>query len=160
MGEGRSKADAKRMGAALRRLVDLVSHRSGSVIEIMNDAGVTLSQVLLISRVEFAGAASLAELAEQSPASTPALSQMVERLVQQDLLDRQEDPSDRRRKVIRATARAGVLMRKLEAARSADYELGLTPLSETARAELARALERAARELEAARRADIKEALR
>ena len=154
MGGRRSKADAKRSGGALRRLVDLVSHRSGSVIEIMNDVGVTLPQVLLISRVDLAGAASLAELAEQSPASAPALSQMVERLVQQGLLDRQEDPGDRRRKVIRATARAGALMRKLEAARSADYELGLAPLSETARAELARALERAALELEAARRAD------
>jgi DNA-binding MarR family transcriptional regulator len=160
MSGGRSKADARRLGGALRRLVDLVSHRSGSVLDIMNDAGVTLPQVLVISRVELARAVSLAELAEHSPASAPALSQMVERLVQQDLLDRQEDPVDRRRKVVRATARAGALMRKLEAARASDYELGLAPLSETARAELASALERAARELEAARRADLEEAVR
>jgi DNA-binding MarR family transcriptional regulator len=85
---------------------------------------------------------------------------MVERLVQQEWLDRQEDPRDRRRKVVSATARASALMRKLEAARSADYELGLAPLSETVRAELARALERAALQLEAARRADLEEALR
>jgi len=160
MGNGRSRTEPKRVGVALRRLVDLVSHRSGSALETMNEAGVTLPQVLLISRVERAGAASLAALAEQSPASAPALSQMVERLVQQGLIEREENPGDRRCKMVRATARAAMLMRKLEAARSADYEAGLAPLSRTTRAELARALERAALELEGARRAEHEEAVR
>jgi DNA-binding MarR family transcriptional regulator len=150
----RSRAELKLAGDALRRLVDLVAHRSGSVFAIMSDAAVTLPQVLIISRVELAGAASLAELASESPASAAALSQMIERLVQQELLDRAEDPRDRRRKVVRVTARASGLIRSLEAARSADYELGLAPLSEDARAALAGALERAALDIEAARRAD------
>jgi DNA-binding MarR family transcriptional regulator len=155
MRNNRSKAEPKQAaGAALRRLVDLVAHRSGAVLQIMSDAAVTLPQVLLISRVELAGSASLAELADESPASAAALSQMVERLVQQELLDRAEDPRDRRRKVIRVTARASALVRALEAARSADYELGLAPLSDDARAALAGALERAALEIEAAHRAE------
>ena len=117
----------------------------------MNDAGLTLQQVLLMSRVEEFGSASLAELADESPASLPALSQMVDRIVQKGWLDRSEDSIDRRRKAIRITPRAGVFLRRLEAARSADFELGLKPVSENLKAQLAAALERAAVEIESAR---------
>ena len=141
-------AESNRAGDALRRLVDLVSHRSGAVFKVMNDASVTLPQVLLISRVEKSGSASLSDLAEGSTASVAALSQMIERLVQQGLLDRAEDPADRRRKAIRITARARALLRKLEAARSADYEIGLDLLGEALRTRLAAMLDLAVAEIE------------
>ena len=117
----------------------------------MNDAAVTLPQVLLMSRAERFGSASLAELGDESSASIPALSQMVDRLVQQGWLDRAEDPVDRRRKAIRITARASAFLRKLEAARSADFDLGLRSVSEDLQAQLATALERAVIEIESAR---------
>jgi DNA-binding MarR family transcriptional regulator len=138
---GRTTADASRVGDALRRLVDLAAHRSGAVFALMNQASVTLPQVLLISRVEQFGSASLSDLAEGSTASVAALSQMIERLVQQGLLRRAEDALDRRRKVLR----------KLEAARSADYELGLVSLDGALRAELTAAIERAVAAIENAR---------
>jgi DNA-binding MarR family transcriptional regulator len=147
----RARIDPNRAGDALRRLVDLVSHGSGAVFMVMSDASVTLPQVLLISRVEKAGSASLSDLAEGSTASTAALSQMIERLVQQGLLDRAEDPVDRRRKAVRVTSRARAFLRKLEAARSADYELGLASLGDELRARLAAVLERAIAEIEDAR---------
>ena len=149
MPRDRKKASAPRTGAALRRLVDLISHRSGAVLALMNEAAVTLPQVLLLSRVELLESASLAELGEGSSASIPALSQMVDRLVQQELLTRVEDPADRRRKAIRLTARAGALLRKIEAARSAEYERGLKPVSVALRAQMAAAIERAILEIEA-----------
>jgi DNA-binding MarR family transcriptional regulator len=135
------KADANRAGDALRRLVDLVSHRSGLVLALMNDAAITLPQVLLMSRVERFGSASLSDLGEGSSPSAAALSQMVERLVRQGLLARAEDASDRRRKAIRTTPRARALLRKFAAARSADYELGLSPLSQELRRQLVAVLE-------------------
>ena len=144
----RARIDPNRAGDALRRLVDLVSHGSGAVFTLMNDASITLPQVLLISRVEKFGSASLSDLAEGSTASTAALSQMIERLVQQGLLDRAEDPVDRRRKAIRITARARALLRKLEAARSHDYELGLSSLGDDLRTRLAAVLERVVAEIE------------
>jgi hypothetical protein len=61
----------------------------------MNDAAVTLPQVLLMSRVERFGSASLSNLAEGSTTSLAALSQIIERLVQQGLLSRAEDAIDR-----------------------------------------------------------------
>jgi len=144
-------ADPSQAGDALRRLVDLAAHRSGSVFALMNKAAVTLPQILLISRVERLGSASLSDLVDGSSASAAALSQMIERLVQQGLLRRAEDPVDRRRKAIGVTPRARALLRKLEAARSADYALGLAPLSREVRAELAAVLERAVAEIENAR---------
>ena len=149
----RARIDPTPAGDALRRLVDLVSHSSGAVFTLMNDASVTLPQVLLISRVEKSGSASLSDLAESSTASAAALSQMIERLVQQGLLDRAEDPIDRRRKAIRVTSRARALLRKLEAARSGDYELGLASLGHGLRTRLAAMLERVVAEIEDARAA-------
>ena len=147
----RSANGQNRAGDALRRLVDLASHHSGAVFAIMSDAAVTLPQVLLLHRVVEAGSASFSDLAADSNASAAAMSQMIDRLVQQGLLRRAEDPLDRRRKAIAATTRAHAFLRKLAAARSADYQLGLAPLSRELRAQLASALERAAGEIENAR---------
>lgn len=140
--------DCNRPGDALRRLVDLVSHRSGAALAVMSAASITLPQILLLSRVQRLGPASVSGIAEGSMASSPALSQMIERLVQQGLLDRSEDPVDRRRKAVRTTERAHALLRKLEAARSADYEDGLAPLRDDRRRQLAAALEQAVADLE------------
>jgi hypothetical protein len=81
-----------RTGDALRRLVDLTSHRSGAVLTLMNDAAVTLPQLLLLSRIEQLGSASLAAIGDDSSVSIPALSQMIDRLVRQGWLDRTEVP--------------------------------------------------------------------
>jgi DNA-binding MarR family transcriptional regulator len=140
--------DANQAGDALRRLVDLASHRSGAVLALMNDAAVTLPQVLLMSRVERLGSASLSELAEGSATSLAALSQMIERLVQQGLLSRAEDAIDRRRKAVGLTRRARGLLRKLKAARSADYDLGLGSVSRELRSQLVNVIERVIGDIE------------
>ena len=117
----------------------------------MNDAAVTLPQLLLLSRIEQLGSASLAAIGDKSSVSIPALSQMVDRLVCQGWLDRAEDLADRRRKSIRVTPRSRHLLRNLETARSADFNFGLSTVSEELRAQLATTLEWAVIEIEAAR---------
>lgn len=112
-------------GDALRRLVDLVSHRSGLALAVMNEAAVTLPQVLLLNHVQRRIEASPTEIAVAMNASLSAASQMIDRLVQQGLLDRKEDPGDRRRKTVATTANARALLRKLRTARSTEYERGL-----------------------------------
>jgi DNA-binding MarR family transcriptional regulator len=122
----------------------------------MNDAVITLPQLLLLSRIERLGSASLGAIGEESPASIPALSQMIDRLVRQGWLDRAEDPDDRRRKTIRVTPRAGDLLCKVATARSADFDLGLSSLSEELRAQLTTVLEQAVTEVESARLARLR----
>jgi DNA-binding MarR family transcriptional regulator len=137
-------------GQLLRRLVDRVSHRTHAVTQLMDEGGVTLRQVLLIDRVASLESAPLSELVRDSHASAAALSQMVDRLVREGFLVRSEDAVDRRRKAVRVTPRAQALLRRLESARSKDYELGLAALSAAARERLVSALERALVDLERA----------
>jgi len=137
-------------GQALCHLVDLVSHRSGLALEAMSEAAITLPQVLLLDHVERRGTASPSELAKAVHASLPAVSQMIDRLVQQGLLNRAEDPVDRRRRSLTATARGRSVLRKLEAARSADYERGLAAVSSELHAQLIHLIERVIAELEGA----------
>jgi len=135
---------------ALQRLINLISHRSGKVISIMNEASVTLPQVLLMNRIAAIGATSPSDIALEAQASAPAASQMIERLFRQGLLRRIEDPSDRRRKVISLSPAARSLLRKLEAARAADYELGLATLGADLKSAMAALLRQAADELQGA----------
>lgn len=133
---------------ALRRFVDRVAHHGGAVLSKMEDTGVTLPQILLLARVESARAASISGLAEASPGSAPAMSQMVDRLVRQKWLGRSEDPTDRRRKTVSLTTRGVKLLREIEQARTSDYAAGLSQLPATLRAELHRWLERALAEMD------------
>lgn len=148
MNDSRSAADANRTADALRRVVDLVSHSGGSALRVMNEAAVTLPQILLLSRIDRRGSAPMSDLAEESSASGAALSQMIERLAQQDLIVRADDAADRRRKTIRTTPRARNLLRKLAGARSADYELGLRSVAPELRALMTSVLEAVAASLE------------
>jgi DNA-binding MarR family transcriptional regulator len=139
---------AGRAAEALRRLVDLVSHRSGLAVATMAEAAITLPQVLLLNHVERRGRTSPSEMAEAMHVSLPAVSQMIERLVQQGLLDRTEDPVDRRRKAVATTHAAKVVLRDLERARASDYESGLSPVSPELLAQLAALLRRVVGQLE------------
>jgi DNA-binding MarR family transcriptional regulator len=152
----RGRSRASRVGESLRRLVDLVSHRSGLALEAMSDAAVTLPQVLLLNHVERRGTVSPSELAESLHASLSAVSQMIDRLVQQGLLSRTEDPVDRRRKSLATTASARGFLRKLGAARSAEYDLGLAAVSPGLLAQLKDLIERVISELERSRIDDAK----
>jgi DNA-binding MarR family transcriptional regulator len=138
-------------GASLRRLVDMVSHRSGLALAVMAEATITLPQVLLLSHVERRGATSPTELAEAMHTSLPAVSQMLDRLVQQGLLDRTEDPVDRRRKTVATTADARAFLRKLKAARSTEFDLGLAPVDPELLVEMTGLIERVIAQLETPR---------
>lgn len=142
------RGPAGQAGTALRRLVDLVSHRSGLALAAMADGAITLPQVLLLSQVQRRRTASPSDLAGALHVSLPAVSQMIDRLVQQGLLTRTEDPVDRRRKSLTPTARGLSVMRKLETARSTDYEVGLAAVPPEVLAQMTILLERAVSEIE------------
>src|SRR5438105_10056805 len=103
-----------RAAEALRRLVDRVSHRSGLALATMAEATITLPQVLLMNQVVRRRATSPSDLAKAMHVSLPAVSQMIDRLVRQGLLNRTEDPADRRRKALATTTAAHAFLNKLE----------------------------------------------
>ena len=132
---------------ALRRFVDLIAHRAGKALSKMEEAGVTLPQVLVLAHVERAGSPSISTLAEGSPGTAAAMSQMVDRLVRQGWLARSESPDDRRRKAVSLTPRGARLLREIAHARTLDYAAGLSRLPPTLHAELNEWLQRAIPEL-------------
>jgi DNA-binding MarR family transcriptional regulator len=131
----------------LLRLVNRVAHRHGASLAVMQEAALTLPQVLLLSRVAEGHARIPSELAAVSGGSLPAVSQMIERLVRQQYLARGEDPTDRRRKTLSATPAAQAVLLRLAAARAAEYGEGLAPLSAERLRALAAVLEAVLAEL-------------
>lgn len=135
------------VGALLLALVDRVSHRGGETLSLLSESGLTLPQVLFLTRLRQAGGSTASELAERLNMSLPATSQMVDRLFKQGLLTRTEDEGDRRRKPLAVTASAEKLLERLRRARAAEYVKGTERLSPTLQRELAAVLAKAVREL-------------
>ena len=115
----------------------------------MNEASVTLQQVLMLARLAHCNTAS--EIAKALGMSLSSVSQMIDRLHQLELLNRVEMAEDRRRKQIELTGRGKALLHRIHAARSAEYDGGLANLSAQGRTKLRSALERTLQELAATR---------
>lgn len=86
----------------------------------MDEAGLSPSQVNTLMRLYHcpeAGGLGVSDIAEGQGISVPAASQLVERLVQQGLLERAEAPGDRRFKQVRLSTRGQALVAQGIAAR-------------------------------------------
>lgn len=138
----------------LQRLVNHVSHSTGASLAVMQSAALTLPQVLLLSRVAHGAAASTSALAAATGGSLPAASQMIDRLVRQGYLKRTEDAIDRRRSLLTVTSRGRTVLRRLAAARTAEYARGLARASPKRIRELERSLRLILTELKSQHRND------
>ena len=139
------------LGELLQRLVNRISHRGqGKSFAIMNDASVTVPQVILLYRVIHEKLHKPSELARSLGMSGPAVSQMLDRLFQLDLIARIESPEDRRQRLVTATPKAKALCARIANARSAEYAQGVAHLSAPLHAEFKDVLTRTMAELDAA----------
>lgn len=139
--------DLNMLGNLVQEFVNHVSHTQGKTLTALADAAVTLQQILLLRRVASSSESTPSALAEQMHMSLPAVSQMVERLFQLDLVSRIESTDDRRKKQLAVTRRGRALLKRIAEARTADYAAGIAPLSPGVRTALARVLEDALKEL-------------
>jgi DNA-binding MarR family transcriptional regulator len=144
-----AEPSSEELGGLLQELVNRVSHGQGKTLAVLDEASVTLQQVLLLRRLQQAGQSTSSELAAQLHISLPAVSQMVDRLFELDLVTRTEMSQDRRKKRISPTAKARALLERVRKARSAEYGAALAVLTPRLRSELARAVQRVLRELPA-----------
>ena len=86
--------------AALHAWTEIFMRRSmRHVLRYSKESGLSMSQIVALFRVHKAQS-SVSDLSEDLGISNAAASQMLERLVQQDLILRSEDPRDRRVKQI------------------------------------------------------------
>jgi DNA-binding MarR family transcriptional regulator len=94
--------------------VRVFMRRSGQDFKhFMADSGLSFSQVNTLMRLHFTGQVDISDIGEQLGISNAAASQLVDRLVRMRLLERTEDPIDRRVKRLTLTPAGHVLAEKL-----------------------------------------------
>jgi DNA-binding MarR family transcriptional regulator len=117
----------------LAELTALLHRRSaGDTHALLNEAGLTMGQLVTLFVLEMAGEHSVGALAQKARLSPAAASHMIDQLVRARLVERAEDPSDRRAKRVAITERGRVLIRRLDTERRrelAEVAARLTPLT-------------------------------
>lgn len=121
---------------------------AGESIAHMHRSGLTMPQIVVLHALR-RGDASISALAARLHMSLPATSQLVERLVSGALIDRAEDPDDRRVKRIRLRPTGLRFLERLEELRVREIEDALGALAPETRARLSAAMGAAVQELEA-----------
>jgi len=79
-------------------------------MQFMHQTGLSRPQIHALLHIYHAGECPISEIGGLTDSSAAAASQLVERLVQQGLVERTEDPLDRRTKKLRLTDRSLALI--------------------------------------------------
>lgn len=120
---------------------------SGESLRAIVDAGLTMAQVIALHVLSVTGPIPVSTLADHLRLSRAATSQLVEKLVQEKLLDRHEDASDRRLRHVELTKKGRALQDELFSARIREMNEVLARLTPGLRERLADVLEDVTREL-------------
>jgi DNA-binding MarR family transcriptional regulator len=90
-------ASVEEFSSVLHEWIKVFMRRTGQDFKnFMGDSRLSFSQVNTLMRLHFTGEADVTDIAEQLGISNAAASQLVDRLVKMSLLERREDPDDRR----------------------------------------------------------------
>jgi len=111
------------------------------LIHLAHDFELSFSQMKALHALHGADAVSVKELGERLGLSLAAMSRAADELVQRGLVDRTEDPKDRRIKRLRLTDAGAELVQKMRELRMAGFEQFVATLSPKQRAQLAKALD-------------------
>ncbi len=78
----------------------VLAHIIQSFMNAMKQHGLSTPQIHALMYIFHAGECQVSDIGDLTDVSNAAASQLVERLVQQGLVDRREDPKDRRNKLV------------------------------------------------------------
>jgi DNA-binding MarR family transcriptional regulator len=98
---------------ALQEWIEVSMHRSiRHFICYARESGLSMSQLGALFHIHRSGSIGVTDLGDHLGVTSAAASQMLERLVQQELILRSEDPSDRRVKQIILTDKGFQVLRE------------------------------------------------
>ena len=101
----------QQLSAALREWAELFMRRSmRDFTHFVKDNGLSTTQLNTLMRLYYHSACPVSEIGDHLGITNAATSQMVQRLVEQGLLERAEDPTDRRVKQLTLTAEGRALI--------------------------------------------------
>jgi DNA-binding MarR family transcriptional regulator len=149
------KPRQKRLTGQPSELSELVNeflsyvHRraAGDSLAIMNEAGLTMPQLVTLHMLAHAGGRSVGTIAACLRLSPPATSHLVDRLVRARLVARTEDPEDRRQKRLAITETGRALVERINTERSREVSTVLARINPALRRQFAEVLERVVHEL-------------
>jgi DNA-binding MarR family transcriptional regulator len=103
--------------STLREWMEIFMRRSmQDLVRFNRSRGISMSQYSTLLRLFHEGECGVSELGEQLGVTNAAASQLVDKLVQQSLLERCEDPADRRNKIISlSTSGRDLVLESMEA---------------------------------------------
>jgi DNA-binding MarR family transcriptional regulator len=112
----------------LQKWIEVSMHRSmRHFICYARESGLSMSQLGALFHIQRSGSCGVTDLGDDLGVTSSAASQMLERLVQQELVLRSQDPSDRRVKQIGLTDKGlEVLRESIRARQSWLYDLAET----------------------------------
>src|SRR5262245_64900012 len=105
--------------AKLAKLIEeMMSHihrrSADDTLAVMNEAGLTMAQVVALHLLTHLGAVSVSSIAACLKLSPPATSHLIDRMVVAGLVGRSEDPVDRRHKRIAITPEGRELIERAQ----------------------------------------------
>ena len=93
------------LSSALREWAELFMRRSmRDFIYFMKETGLSTTQLNTLMRLYYHGACPISDIVDHLGVTKAATSQLAQRLVEQGLVERSEDPDDRRVKQLTLTA--------------------------------------------------------
>ena len=133
----------------LRAWMDVFMHRSmRGWNQFAKSTGLSMPQFSILMQLHYKGACGMSAISERFDVSAAAASQLVDKLVQAGYIERTEDPSDRRAKLLKLSINGAKLVdngiqqryrwmdeltSKLSAAEQTKVSEALTLLTEAAR---------------------------
>jgi len=133
----------------LRAWMDVFMHRSmRGWNQFAKSTGLSMPQFSILMQLHYKGACGMSSISERFDVSAAAASQLVDKLVQAGYIERTEDPSDRRAKLLKLSTNGAKLVddgiqeryrwmdeltSKLSAAEQTKISEALTLLTEAAR---------------------------
>jgi MarR family transcriptional regulator for hemolysin len=136
----------------LHRWIGVVMHNSmRNLSRYARERGFSMSQLIALNHINRKGPCGVTDFGEEMGISSPAASQMIDRLAQQGLIARTEDPSDRRSKLVDLTTEAHKILEESLQARQgwlADLEAALTADEQALAVQVLDLLTEKARQLE------------
>ncbi len=88
----------------------VLAHVHQDFMQFLHQTGLSMPQIHALMHIYHAGECQLSDIGGLTDSSKPAASQLVDRLVQQGLVERMEDPLDRRIKNLRLTQKGRELI--------------------------------------------------
>src|ERR1043165_1165835 len=97
----------------LRNFMDVVMQRSlRERTQLAKSIGLSMPQLGILMQIHFHGNCGISEIGNRFDITNAAASQLVDKLVQSGLIQREEDPHDRRAKLLNLTEKAKELIQQ------------------------------------------------